>query len=118
MFSTILIVLAGALLAFGLLGQQNGLDVGQHTSLSDGDSGQELVQLLVVTDSQLQVTGDDPGLLVVTGSIACQFENLGGQVFHDCGQINGGSGTDTFGIVALAQQTMDTTHGELETCPG
>ena len=32
--------------------------------LGNGDAGQKLVQFLVVADGQLQVTGDDPGLLV------------------------------------------------------
>ena len=31
----------------GLLGQQNSLDVGQHATLSDGHSAQQLVEVLV-----------------------------------------------------------------------
>ena len=57
-------------LLLGLLGEEDGLDVGQDTSLGDGDTGEQFVQLLVVPDGELEVTGDDPGLLVVTGSIA------------------------------------------------
>ena len=105
-------------LGFGLLGQEDGLDVGEDTSLGNGDSGQELVQLFVVTDGQLQVTGDDPGLLVVTGSIACQLKDLSGQVFHDSGQVDWGTSTDTFGIVSLPQETMDTSNGELKSSSG
>jgi hypothetical protein len=44
------------------------LDVGEDTSLGDGYSGQQLVQLLVVTDGELEMSGDDSGLLVVSGS--------------------------------------------------
>eukprot|EP00095_Tigriopus_kingsejongensis_P012306 snap_masked-scaffold2342_size16862-processed-gene-0.0 protein:Tk12306 transcript:snap_masked-scaffold2342_size16862-processed-gene-0.0-mRNA-1 annotation:"PREDICTED: uncharacterized protein LOC103140673" len=99
----------------GLLGQKNGLDVGEHTTLGDGHTREQLVQLLVVTDGQLQVTGDDAGLLVVTGSIAGQLEDLSRQVLHDGGQVDGGSGSHTLGIVALAEETMDSAHGELET---
>ena len=98
-----------------LLGQKHCLDVGQHTSLSDGDAGQQLVQLLVVADGELQVTGDDPRLLVVAGCVTCQLENLGSQVLHNCSQINRRSGTDSLSIVALAQMAMNTTNGELET---
>ena len=50
----------------GLLGEKHGLDVWQYTTLSDGDSSQELVEFLVVSDGELQVTWDDSGLLVVT----------------------------------------------------
>ena len=60
----------------GLLGEEDSLDVGEDTALGNGDAGQELVQLLVVPDGQLEVTGDDPGLLVVTGSVASQLQDL------------------------------------------
>ena len=100
----------------GLLGEKHGLDVWQHTSLRDGDTGEQFVQLLVVADGQLQVTGDDPGLLVVTGSVACELEHLSGQVLHDGGQVHWGTSADALGVVSLAQVTVDTSNGELQTC--
>ena len=99
----------------GLLGQKHSLDVGEDTTLGDGHSGEKLVQLLVVPDGQLQVTGDDPGLLVVTGGVSCKLENLSCQVLHDGGQVHGGTGSDPLGVVALPQETVDTSHGELQT---
>ena len=102
----------------GLLGQKYGLDVGQYTTLGDGHAGEQFVQLLVVTDGQLQVTRDDPGLLVVAGSVSCQLQNLGCQVLHDGGQVHWSTSTDTFGIVALSQVTMDPAHWELESSTG
>ena len=50
-----------------LLGEEDGLDVRQDTSLGDGDPGEQLVQLLVVPNGELRVAGDDPSLLVVPG---------------------------------------------------
>ena len=100
-----------------LLGEEYSLDVRQYTTLGDGHTGEQLVQLLVITDGQLQVTGDDPGLLVVTGSVSCQLENLSGEVLHDGGQVDGGTGSDPLSIVALAQVTVDTSHGELKPGP-
>ena len=94
--------------------QEHGLNIGEDSALGDGDSGEQPVQLLVVPDGQLEVTGDDPGLLVVTGSVASQLEDLSGEVLHDGGQIDGGSGTNTGGVVTLPQETVDTAHGELE----
>ena len=38
----------------GLLGEEDGLDVGEDAALGDGDPRQKLVQLLVVTDGQLE----------------------------------------------------------------
>jgi hypothetical protein len=54
----------------------NGLNVGQNTTLSDGDTGEKFVQLFVVADGQLKVTRDDTGFLVVTGGVTGQLEDL------------------------------------------
>ena len=67
---------SGNLLLFGFLGEEHSLDVGEDTTLGDGDTGEELVQLFVIADGELEVTGDDPGLLVVTGGIAGKLEDL------------------------------------------
>ncbi|KAG9333909.1 hypothetical protein JZ751_009432 [Albula glossodonta] len=58
--------------------EQNSLDIRQHSALSNGDSSQELVQLFVVAHRQLQVTRNDTSLLVVTGSITSQLQDLSG----------------------------------------
>ena len=102
-------------LLLGLLGQEHGLDVGQYTSLGDGHAGEQFVKLLVVADGQLQVTGDDTGLLVVAGSVAGQLEHFSGEVLHDGGQVDGCAGTDALSVVSLAEQTVDTADGELQT---
>ena len=102
----------------GLLGQEHGLDVGQHTTLGNGDAGQQLVQLLVVADGQLEVTRDDTGLLVVTGGVAGQLEHFGGQVLQNGGEVHWGTGTNSLGVVALSEQTVDTANGKLETSAG
>ena len=64
------------------------------------------------------MTGDDPGFLVVTGSVAGQLEDLSSQVLHDGSQVDWCSGTDSFGVVSLAEESVDTTYGELETRSG
>ena len=58
---------------------------------------------------------NSPLLLVVTGSVASEFEDLGGEVFEDRSEVNGGACTDTLGVVATLEHTMDTTDWELET---
>ena len=97
----------------GLLWQKNGLDVWQYTALCDSNTGQQLVQFLVVADGQLQVTGDDPGLLVDTGGVSCQFQHLGGQVFQDSCEVHWGTSTNSFSVVTLSQETMDSAYWEL-----
>lgn len=107
---------ASGCLGLSLLGEKNCLDVGQHTTLGNGDTRQQLVQLLVVADSQLQVTGDNSGLLVVTGSVTSQLKDFSSQVFEHGGQVDWSASTHTFGIVSFAEKTVDTTDGELQAC--
>lgn len=70
---------------FGLLGEENGLDVWQNTALGDSDTREELVQLFVVSDGELKMSRDDPSLLVVSGSITSQLENFSSQVLEYSG---------------------------------
>ena len=102
---------------FGLLGEQDSLDVRQDTTLSNGDTGQQLVQFLVVSDGKLKMSGDDSGLLVVSGCVTGQLENLSGQVLKYCGQVHGGPSAHTFGIISLSQKPVNTTDGELQSRP-
>ena len=91
------------------------MDVGEDTTLGNGDVTQELVQLLIVADGKLEVTRDDTGLLVVTGGVTSQLEDFSSEVLEDGSQIDGSTGTNTLGVVALAEQTVDTTNGEGQT---
>lgn len=105
-------------LGLGLLGQKHSLDVGEDTSLGNGHSGEKFVQLLVVADGQLQVTGDDSRLLVVTGGVSCQLQDLSGQVLEHGSEVHGGTSSNTLGVVALAQQSVDTSNRELQSSTG
>ncbi len=57
----------------GLLGQEDSLDVGEDTTLGDGHTGEQLVELLIVADGQLEVAGDDPG---THSHICCLLNSL------------------------------------------
>ena len=75
--------------------------------------------------------GDDPGLLVVPGGVAGQLEDLGGEVLHDGGHVDGGAGAHALRVVALPaheglqlekereapEEPVDPAHGELEPRP-
>ncbi len=63
-----------------LSGEELGKDVGEDTTLGDDDGSEELVELLIVTNGELEVTGDDTGLLVITGGITGKLEDLGSEV--------------------------------------
>ena len=68
-----------------LLGQQDTVNVGKHTTSSNGDTTKQLAQLLVVAHGQLNVTGHNASLLVVASCIACQLKDLSCKVLQDCG---------------------------------
>lgn len=104
----------GLCFLLGFFGQKNSLDVWQYTTLGDGDSGEKLVQLLVVTDGELKMSRDDPSLLVVSSGIACQLENLSSQVLQNSGKVDWSTSTYSLGIIALSEKTMDTTDGKLK----
>jgi hypothetical protein len=65
------------------------VNVGENTTLGDGDVAEKLVQLLIVADGELKMTGDDTGLLVVTGGVSSQLEDLSRQVLKNGSKVNG-----------------------------
>jgi hypothetical protein len=94
------------------------VNVGQDTTLGNGNVAQKLVQLLIVADGELQMTGDDTSLLVVASSVTSKLEDFGSEVLEDSGQVDRSTGTDTLSVVTLAEKTVDTTDGERETSLG
>ena len=96
-------------------GQLTLVDVGEDTALGDGDVTQELVQLLIVADGELKMTGDDTRLLVVARGVASELENLGSEVLENGSEVDRSTGTDTLGVVTLAEETVDTANGESQT---
>jgi len=91
------------------------VNVWQDTTLSNCDVTQQLVQLLIVTDGELEMTRDDTCLLVVTGGVASKFEYFSCKVFENSSEVDWSTSTDTLSVVALSQETVDTTDGECET---
>ena len=98
----------------GLLGEKDGVDVGEDTTGGDGDTSEKLVELLVVLDGEGDVTGDDTALLVVAGGVTGELEDLGTEVLEDGGEVDGSTGTHAGGVLALTEVTADTTDGELK----
>ena len=77
------------------------MDVGKNTTLGDCYSTEEFVELLVIADGELDVTWDDASLLVVTGGVAGELEDLGSEVLEDGGEVHWGTSADASGVFAL-----------------
>ena len=86
----------------------------EDTTGGDGDGAEELGELLIVADRQLDVAGDDAGLLVVAGGVAGELKDLGGEVLEDRGEVHGGTGTDAGGVLANLEVARDAADGELK----
>lgn len=65
------------------------MNIGEDTSLGDGDMSEKLIQLLIVADGKLEMARDDAGFLVVAGGITSQFEDLSSQVLKNGSKIDG-----------------------------
>ena len=91
------------------------MDVGEDTTLGDGDTAEEFVQLFVVSDGELEMSRDDSGLLVVSGGVSSQLEDFSAEVFKNSGEVDWGAGSDSLSVVALSEHSVDSTDGELET---
>jgi hypothetical protein len=76
---------------------------------------EKLVQFLVISDGELKMTWDDTGLLVVTSGISGQLENFGSEVLKNGSEVDWSTSTNTLSIVALSEQTVNTTDWECET---
>lgn len=89
------------------------MDVGKNTTTSDSRADQR-VELLVTTNSKLQVTRRDTLDTQVLGGVTGEFENLGGEVLEDGGGVDGSLGSDTHVVLGAGLEvTVDTTDGEL-----
>ena len=65
------------------------MNVGQNTSLCDGDVTQKLVQFLIVSDGERKMARNDTGLLVVAGGVASKLEDFSCQIFENGSEIDG-----------------------------
>ena len=64
------------------------MNVWKNTTLGNGDGTEKLVQFLIVSDGKLDVSWDNSGLLVVTGSVTSKLEDLGSQVLENGGEVD------------------------------
>ena len=94
------------------------MDVGDDTTLSDGDTSEELGELFIVSDGELKMSRNDSRLLVVSGGVTSEFNDLSGEVLEDSGHVDGSAGTDSVSPVASSKHSVDSSNRELESSSG
>ena len=60
------------------------------------------------------MAGDDARLLVVARGVSGELENLGRKVLEDGSEVDGRAGSDAGGVVAAAEEAVDTSDRELK----
>ena len=103
------------LLAILLGGDEEDVDVGENTTGGDGGAAEKSVEFLVVSDGQLDVAGNDSGLLVVLGGVSSKFEDLSGEVLKNGSEVHWGTSANSLGVAASLQEAGNTTNWELKT---
>ena len=94
------------------------MDVGEDTTGGDGGAAEKSVELLIVADGELDVTGHNSGLLVVLGGVASELEDLSGEVLKDGGKVDWGTSTNALGVSALLHEASDSADWELKSSLG
>ena len=85
-----------------LLWQKDGMNVGKHTTGRNRHTTQQAIELFIILHGQSDVARDDTALLVVTGRIPRQLEDLRTEIFEDRCQIDWSSGAHARSVLALA----------------
>lgn len=75
----------------------------------------EGIEFFVAADGELQVARRNTLHFEILGSVACELEHFGREVFEDSGQVDGGFGTDARLLACNgAKVALYATAGELE----
>ena len=94
------------------------MDVWKNTTLGNGDGAEKLVQFLVVSDSKLDVSWDDSGLLVVTGGVTSKLKDLSSQVLKDGSKVHWGTSSNAGSVLSLLQESTNSSNRELKSSLG
>ena len=100
------------------LWEEEDVDVGEDTSVSDGGASEKLVELLIVADGELDVSWHNSALLVVLGGVSGELEDLSGEVLKDGSEIDWGSSSNSLGVSSLSEVSGDSSDWELKSSSG
>ena len=82
----------------------------------DRGRGHNLCKLLIVAEGELKVARSNSLLLSFLSGVACEFQDLDGEVFEDGSSKGTGSDTYLLGIAACSEHASDTADWESQTC--
>merc|ERR1712212_219170 len=71
----------------------------------------------MVTNGELNMSGDDSCLLVGASAVSGLLENLSDEALEDGSQEDRGAGTDSFHVVSLSEESLNATDGKKKSGP-
>ena len=90
------------------------MDVREYTARGNRCVLEQSVQLLVVSDCELDVTRHDPRLLAIFSSVASKLKHLRRQILEDGGKVDWSTSADTAGGFLLLEESANSSDGELQ----
>ena len=102
--------------SFAFLGPEEVADVaGSDATVGNHGRAHQLVELLVIADGELQVSGRDGLLLVLIGALSRQIKDLHREVLQGCGHEDTTSDADLLGVASFPEHSAAATNWEDET---
>ncbi len=105
------------LLLLGLLREEGSMDVRENTAASDDHTAKELVELLVVADSQLKVARNDRVFLLSRAALPASSRISAVRYSRTAARYTG-TCANTGGVLALLEEAADAANRELEASLG
>ena len=100
------------------LWKKEGLDAGEDSTHRNGGHGHYLVELIIVADSQLKMTGRNCLLLVLGSSVASQLEDLTSEVLEHSGSENACAQAYLVCVATLLKEAVSASNWEDQVAPG
>ena len=98
----------------GGLEDESLVNVRDHTTASNG-SLDEGVELLITSNSELEVSGCDSFHLKILASVSSELEDLSSQVLKDSCSVHGRSGSNSAVCAnSTLQESVNSSNGELK----
>ena len=101
-----------------MLAKEEAVDIGEHASVGDSRLSDELVQLVVILDSQLQVARCDSFLLLLLGCVARKLADLTSEILKDGCSEDSSADTNLLTVATTLVHRVDSSYGEDDACLG
>ena len=90
------------------------MDVWEDTTLGNSSVGEEVGELLIISDGEEDESWGNSLSSVVFGGVSGELKDLSAEVLEDRGHVDRGTASDALGVAALLQVAGHTADRELQ----